>query len=101
MLPGFSKTQSTTQSICTALCTVVSFLIVLSCRRAFWSTAVVGAVLHQGGVTELQIQKPRQIRKGMRQAPGKAGQHCYLNILELSRYEWHPFSFTSGMLPCM
>ena len=69
----------------------------LNChRRAFWDTAVVGAVLHQGGVTELQIQKPRQIRKGLRHAPGKAGQYCYLNIPELSRYEWHPFSLTSG-----
>lgn len=69
-----------------------------ACRRVFCHTGVVGVILHEGGVTELQVQKPRLIRKGFRSVSGRAGQFCFLNIPELSRFEWHPFSLTSGKI---
>ncbi len=65
-------------------------------RRALWDTAVIGVALHSGGVTELRLQKPVSRHTGFRTFSGKAGQYCYLNIPELSRYQWHPFSLTSG-----
>ena len=68
------------------------------CRRFTCKTAVIGVVLHEGGVTELQVEKPRLFRKGFGQASGRAGQFCFLNVPELSCYEWHPFSLTSGLI---
>lgn len=65
-------------------------------KRFTCKTAVLGVVLHEGGVTELQVQKPKLLRKGYREATGRAGQFCFLNVPELSYYEWHPFSITSG-----
>ena len=76
-------------------CPLVSRSIV--CRRLTCRTFVLGVILHEGGVTELQVQKPRLIRKGFRQASGKAGQFCFLCVPDLSSYEWHPFSLTSGI----
>ena len=65
-------------------------------RQALWDTSVVGISLHGGGVTELRLRKPESCQKGLRTFNGKAGQYCYLNIPDLARFEWHPFSLTSG-----
>ena len=68
----------------------------LICRQVLWNTSIVGVKLHQGPVTELRLRKPRLSTGGFKVFPGKAGQYCFLNIPELSRFEWHPFSLTSG-----
>ncbi|KAF9574653.1 hypothetical protein EC968_005883 [Mortierella alpina] len=46
------------------------------------------AVAHPGGAIELNFKQPL--------FHYRPGQHLYLNIPKLSKYEWHPFTITSS-----
>ncbi|KAF9579490.1 hypothetical protein BGW38_004234, partial [Lunasporangiospora selenospora] len=46
------------------------------------------AVAHPGGAIELIFRDPTFLYR--------PGQHLYLNIPQLSRYQWHPFTITSS-----
>ncbi|KAG0204319.1 hypothetical protein BGX28_003714 [Mortierella sp. GBA30] len=52
------------------------------------SIVLSSAVAHPGGAIELNFKQP-----SLHYRPG---QHLYLNIPKLSRYEWHPFTITSS-----
>ncbi|KAF9990951.1 hypothetical protein BGZ75_008120 [Mortierella antarctica] len=72
---------------------VLASLIYLAERalRAFESyrTLVLSsAIAHPGGAIELNFKQPS--------IHYRPGQHLYLNIPKLSKYEWHPFTITSS-----
>ncbi|KAF9396955.1 hypothetical protein BGX21_009356 [Mortierella sp. AD011] len=72
---------------------VLASLIYLAERilRAIESNRLIAlssAVAHPGGAIELNFKLP-----SMQYRPG---QHIYLNIPQLSKYEWHPFTITSS-----
>ncbi|KAF9947914.1 hypothetical protein BGZ70_002439 [Mortierella alpina] len=72
---------------------VLASLIYLAERalRAFESyrTLVLSsAIAHPGGAIELNFEQPS--------IHYRPGQHLYLNIPRLSKYEWHPFTITSS-----
>ncbi|KAF9993116.1 hypothetical protein BGZ80_004059 [Entomortierella chlamydospora] len=56
--------------------------------RARLDTRLVKAIQHPAGVIELQIQKPS--------FKYKPGQYLFLNVPDISNYEWHPFTITSS-----
>ncbi|KAG9067315.1 hypothetical protein KI688_012098 [Linnemannia hyalina] len=56
--------------------------------RARLETRLVKAIQHPAGVIELQIQKPS--------FKYKPGQYMFINIPDLSEYQWHPFTITSS-----
>ncbi|KAF8979377.1 hypothetical protein BGZ46_005494 [Entomortierella lignicola] len=59
--------------------------------RAFESSRLIAlssAVAHPGGAIELNFKQT-----SIQYSPG---QHVYLNIPQLSNYEWHPFTITSS-----
>ncbi|KAF9941820.1 hypothetical protein BGZ75_006629 [Mortierella antarctica] len=56
--------------------------------RARLDTRLVKAIQHPAGVIELQIQKPS--------FKYKPGQYMFINIPDLSKYQWHPFTITSS-----
>ncbi|KAG0285662.1 hypothetical protein BGZ97_007711 [Linnemannia gamsii] len=56
--------------------------------RAGLETRLVKAIQHPAGVVELQIQKPS--------FKYKPGQYMFINVPELSEYQWHPFTITSS-----
>ncbi|KAG0330570.1 hypothetical protein BGZ99_000041 [Dissophora globulifera] len=59
--------------------------------RAFESKKPIflsSAIAHPGGAIELNFKQPS--------IHYRPGQHVYLNIPQLSRYEWHPFTITSS-----
>ncbi|KAI7824383.1 ferric reductase NAD binding domain-containing protein [Gamsiella multidivaricata] len=72
---------------------VLTSLIFLTERalRAFESRqpiALSSAIAHPGGAIELNFKQPS--------IHYRPGQHLYLNIPQLSKYEWHPFTITSS-----
>ncbi|GAA5905496.1 hypothetical protein JCM8208_004299 [Rhodotorula glutinis] len=56
--------------------------------RARRRTLLVGVLLHPQGAIELRFVKPSFTYK--------AGQWLYLNVPELSRFQWHPFTISSA-----
>ena len=56
--------------------------------RARRRTLLVGVLLHPQGAIELRFVKPS--------FSYKAGQWLYLNVPELSRFQWHPFTISSA-----
>ncbi|KAF8929088.1 ferric reductase NAD binding domain-containing protein [Dissophora ornata] len=50
--------------------------------------ALSSAIAHPGGALELNFKQPS--------IHYRPGQHVYLNIPQLSRFEWHPFTITSS-----
>ncbi|KAI8352769.1 ferric reductase NAD binding domain-containing protein [Mortierella sp. GBAus27b] len=72
---------------------VLASLIYLAERtvRAIESARLItlsSAVAHPGGAIELNFKHP-----SLHYRPG---QHVYLNIPQLSKYQWHPFTITSS-----
>lgn len=72
---------------------VLASLIYLAERalRAFESykpLVLSSAIAHPGGAIELNFKQPS--------FHYRPGQHLYLNIPKLSKYEWHPFTITSS-----
>ncbi|CAO3563608.1 unnamed protein product [Mortierella alpina] len=72
---------------------VLASLIYLAERalRAFESYRTLilsSAIAHPGGAIELNFKQPS--------IHYRPGQHLYLNIPRLSKYEWHPFTITSS-----
>jgi len=57
---------------------------------------VVKAKQHpQAKALELHVKKPEDLKY-------MAGQYCFINIPEISKYEWHPFTLTSAPNePCL
>ncbi|KAF9439005.1 hypothetical protein BGZ76_001457, partial [Entomortierella beljakovae] len=73
--------------------TVLAIVIYLAERalRALESCKLItltSAVAHPGGAIELRFKQPSILYR--------PGQHVYLNIPQLSKYEWHPFTITSS-----
>ncbi|KAF9428635.1 hypothetical protein BGZ94_001658 [Podila epigama] len=56
--------------------------------RARLETRLVKAIQHPAGVIELQIQKPS--------FNYKPGQYMFVNVPDISEYQWHPFTITSS-----
>ncbi|KAF8929805.1 ferric reductase NAD binding domain-containing protein [Dissophora ornata] len=56
--------------------------------RARLDTRLVKAIQHPAGVVELQIQKPS--------FKYKPGQYLFINVPDVSEYQWHPFTITSS-----
>ncbi|KAG0239096.1 hypothetical protein BGW41_007939 [Actinomortierella wolfii] len=56
--------------------------------RARKETRLIKVIQHPANVIELRIQKP-----GFTYKPG---QYMFINIPELSEYQWHPFTITSS-----
>ncbi|KAF9897695.1 hypothetical protein BX616_005137 [Lobosporangium transversale] len=56
--------------------------------RARLDTRLVKAIQHPAGVIELQIQKPS--------FSYKPGQYMFINVPDVSKYQWHPFTITSS-----
>lgn len=56
--------------------------------RARLETRLVKAIQHPAGVIELQIQKPS--------FKYKPGQYLFINVPDVSEYQWHPFTITSS-----
>ncbi|KAI1318278.1 hypothetical protein EDD11_006974 [Mortierella claussenii] len=56
--------------------------------RARLDTRLVKAIQHPAGVIELQIQKPS--------FKYKPGQYLFINVPDVSKYQWHPFTITSS-----
>ncbi|KAF9103375.1 hypothetical protein BGX27_010608 [Mortierella sp. AM989] len=56
--------------------------------RARLDTRLVKAIQHPAGVIELQIQKPS--------FKYKPGQYMFINVPDISKYQWHPFTITSS-----
>lgn len=56
--------------------------------RARLDTRLVKAIQHPAGVIELQIQKPS--------FSYKPGQYMFVNVPDISKYQWHPFTITSS-----
>ncbi|KAG0369221.1 ferric reductase NAD binding domain-containing protein [Gamsiella multidivaricata] len=56
--------------------------------RSRLDTRLVKAIQHPAGVIELQIQKP-----SFRYKPG---QYMFINVPDVSKYQWHPFTITSS-----
>ncbi|KAG0247903.1 hypothetical protein BG011_000761 [Mortierella polycephala] len=56
--------------------------------RARLDTRLVKAIQHPAGVIELQIQKPS--------FKYKPGQYMFINVPDISNYQWHPFTITSS-----
>ncbi|KAF9016911.1 hypothetical protein BGZ52_005513, partial [Haplosporangium bisporale] len=56
--------------------------------RARLETRLVKAIQHPAGVIELQIQKPS--------FKYKPGQYLFINVPDISEYQWHPFTITSS-----
>ncbi|TNY18171.1 NADPH oxidase [Rhodotorula diobovata] len=56
--------------------------------RARRRTLLIGVLLHPQGALELRFVKPS--------FSYKAGQWVYLNLPELSRFQWHPFTISSA-----
>ncbi|KAF9433747.1 hypothetical protein BGZ76_009027 [Entomortierella beljakovae] len=56
--------------------------------RARLDTKLVKAIQHPAGVIELQIQKPS--------FKYKPGQYMFVNVPDISNYQWHPFTITSS-----
>ncbi|KAF9365511.1 hypothetical protein BGX34_009754 [Mortierella sp. NVP85] len=52
------------------------------------ATALSSAIAHPGGAIELNFKLPS--------IHYRPGQHVYINIPQLSKYEWHPFTITSS-----
>ncbi|KAI8810152.1 ferric reductase NAD binding domain-containing protein [Cladochytrium replicatum] len=55
--------------------------------RARQFTALIKVVFHPGNTMEIQFEKPS--------FKYKPGQYLFINIPEVSRVEWHPFTITS------
>jgi NADPH oxidase len=55
--------------------------------RARRPTKLKTVVFHPGNVLELRISKPS--------LKFKAGQYVYLNVPQISRFQWHPFTISS------
>lgn len=65
--------------------------IIERCIRAYRArldTRLVKAIQHPAGVIELQIQKPS--------FSYKPGQYMFINVPDISKYQWHPFTITSS-----
>ncbi|KAG0338120.1 hypothetical protein BG000_004522 [Podila horticola] len=65
--------------------------VVERCIRAYRArleTRLVKAIQHPAGVIELQIQKPS--------FKYKPGQYLFINVPDVSEYQWHPFTITSS-----
>lgn len=65
--------------------------IIERCIRAYRAgldTRLVKAIQHPAGVIELQIQKPS--------FSYKPGQYMFINVPDVSKYQWHPFTITSS-----
>ncbi|KAF9363128.1 hypothetical protein BGX34_004819 [Mortierella sp. NVP85] len=65
--------------------------IIERCIRAYRArldTRLVKAIQHPAGVIELQIQKPS--------FSYKPGQYMFINVPDVSEYQWHPFTITSS-----
>ena len=56
--------------------------------RSREDTILTDAIIHPSNVIEMHFEKPT-----MNYNPG---QYLYLNIPEISKYEWHPFTITSA-----
>ncbi|KAF9577452.1 hypothetical protein BGW38_007327 [Lunasporangiospora selenospora] len=56
--------------------------------RSRLETRLVKAIQHPAGVIELQIQKPS--------FSYKPGQYMFVNVPDISKYQWHPFTITSS-----
>ncbi|KAF9095227.1 hypothetical protein BGX29_006573 [Mortierella sp. GBA35] len=56
--------------------------------RGRLETRLVKAIQHPAGVIELQIQKPS--------FKYKPGQYMFINVPDISKYQWHPFTITSS-----
>ncbi|KAG0302032.1 hypothetical protein BGZ98_007853 [Dissophora globulifera] len=56
--------------------------------RTRQDTRLVKAIQHPAGVIELQIQKPS--------FKYKPGQYMFVNVPDVSKYQWHPFTITSS-----
>ncbi|KAG0043389.1 hypothetical protein BGZ83_011460 [Gryganskiella cystojenkinii] len=56
--------------------------------RSRQETRLVKAIQHPAGVIELQIQKPS--------FQYKPGQYLFINVPDVSKYQWHPFTITSS-----
>ncbi|KAF9167379.1 hypothetical protein DFQ26_004858 [Actinomortierella ambigua] len=59
----------------------------LDSRRAI---PLISATAHPGGALELCFRPPLHLQRY------HPGQHLYLNIPTLSKYQWHPFTITSS-----
>ncbi|GMH40836.1 hypothetical protein BSKO_08740 [Bryopsis sp. KO-2023] len=57
--------------------------------RTASNTRVVAADLFPGNVTGLKVRKPKSVVY-------QAGMYAFINIPELSYFEWHPFTLTSS-----
>lgn len=56
--------------------------------RARRSTRLVGVLMHPAGAMELRFIKPS--------FKYKPGQWLYLNVPEVSKFQWHPFTISSA-----
>ncbi|KAM0789559.1 hypothetical protein ACM66B_000370 [Microbotryomycetes sp. NB124-2] len=56
--------------------------------RARRHTTLVGILMHQSGVIELRFIKPSMNYK--------AGQWLFLNVPDVSKWQWHPFTISSA-----
>ncbi|KAK4704238.1 hypothetical protein P7C70_g1970, partial [Phenoliferia sp. Uapishka_3] len=56
--------------------------------RARRATKIVGVLMHPSGAMEIRFVKPSM--------KYKAGQWLFVNVPEVSRFEWHPFTISSA-----
>ncbi|KAI1321763.1 hypothetical protein EDD11_000039 [Mortierella claussenii] len=56
--------------------------------ESYRSITLSSAIAHPGGAIELNFKQPS--------IHYRPGQHVYLNIPQLSQFEWHPFTITSS-----
>ncbi|RNA41952.1 cytochrome b-245 heavy chain-like [Brachionus plicatilis] len=57
--------------------------------RSFRKFKLAGFIKHPSNVIELQVEKMNRIKY-------RAGQYIFLNVSEISYFEWHPFTITSA-----
>ncbi|RNA41959.1 cytochrome b-245 heavy chain, partial [Brachionus plicatilis] len=57
--------------------------------RSFRKFKLAGFIKHPSNVIELQVKKMNRIKY-------RAGQYIFLNVSEISYFEWHPFTITSA-----
>lgn len=62
---------------------------IIRLKRTKSNTRVVAADLLPGNVTGLKVRKPKSVNY-------QAGMYAFINIPELSYFEWHPFTLTSS-----
>eukprot|EP01135_Chromosphaera_perkinsii_P009740 Nk52_evm5s1869 gene=Nk52_evmTU5s1869 len=69
---------------------ILAWEMVSKLRTLVQSTSVISSKIHENSILELEIAKPTTPK-----FESKPGQYIYINVPEISKYEWHPFTLTS------